>query len=176
METRMIASQLIKVFEMIEERWKDIGCIEYLQQHLLDTWFAYHLGSKGDYPEDKIRGMLLKIAELDLPVTRREMWEIEGASTVLEHLQGLGGHWLFLAHNSYLSLFGISRETVEDEDIFTIPDLLNRPLILRISDIVVNKGAKPYYKVVGQAIAGKVYHRSTLEAFTQQSIEEFLVL
>ncbi|OJZ91203.1 hypothetical protein ASPFODRAFT_706886 [Aspergillus luchuensis CBS 106.47] len=177
METRMIASQLIKVFEMIEERWKDIDCIEYLQQHLIDTWSAYNLGSKGFYPDDKIRGMLSKIAELDLPVTRTEMWETEGVSTVIfEHLRVLGGHWLFLAHNSYLSLFGISRETVEDEDIFTIPDRLSRPLILRISDTVVNKGEKPCYKVVGQAIAGRVCHRSMLEAFTQQSIEEFLVI
>lgn len=172
----MIASQLIKVFEMIEERWKNIDCIKNLQQHLLDTWSAYHLGS-GNILDVKIRGMLSKIAELDLPVTEGKMWEREGVPTaIFEHLQILGGHWLFLAHNSHLSLFGISRETVEDDDIFTIPYLLNRPLILRISDTVVNKGEKTYYKVVGQAIAGKVNHRSMLEAFRQQSIEEFLVI
>ncbi|PYH68332.1 uncharacterized protein BO88DRAFT_454620 [Aspergillus vadensis CBS 113365] len=175
-DTRMIASQLIKVFEMIEERWKNIDCIKSLQQHLLDTWSSYHLGLE-NILDVKIRDMLSKIAELDLPVTEGEMWEREGVPTaIFEHLQILGGHWLFLAHNSHLSLFGISRETVEDDDIFTIPYLLNRPLILRISDTVVNKGEKTYYKVVGQAIAGKVYHRSLREAFTQQSIEEFLVI
>lgn len=174
-DTRMIASQLIKVFEMIEERWKDIDCIKNLQQHLLDTWYAYHLHL--GISDDKIRGMLSKIAELDLPVTEGEMWEREGVPTaIFELLQILGGHWLFLVHNSHLSFFGISRETVEDQDIFTIPYLLNRPLILRISDTVVNKGEKTYYKIVGQAIVAPLFHTSMLEGFAQQPIEEFLVI
>ncbi|GCB20778.1 heterokaryon incompatibility protein 6, OR allele [Aspergillus awamori] len=176
MDPRMIASQLIRVIEMIKERWSDIDDKIQMHNQFAIIWLVFDNNSQ-------FRNVamwydrLSKIAELGPSVTEEEMWESEGSTKpLIEHLRTFGGHRLFLANNNNLYLFGISPGAVEDEDIFIIPHLLNRPLILRIDDTLDSKGDKPYYKVVGQAIASITDERPVLEVLTQLPVEEFLVI
>ncbi|PWY82732.1 hypothetical protein BO83DRAFT_454730 [Aspergillus eucalypticola CBS 122712] len=175
-DPRTAASQLIWVFKNLKQWWSDLCDRRIMEEHLISTWLAFQVNSQHQNV-NTIRSFLRKIAKLGPSVTEEEVWEREGATkSYIEHVQNLGGHRLFLAYNSSLYLFGITPGAVEDEDIFTIPFQLNRPLILRPDDTVVSKGDELYYKVVGQALAGPSLRKSVSAALEHKSVEEFLVI
>ncbi|KAI3003078.1 hypothetical protein CBS147346_5543 [Aspergillus niger] len=130
-----------------------------------------------DHIDDGIHS-LLEIAELDpAVVTEGNMGEREvDTEPLIEQCQNIGGHRLFLAYVSFRYIFGVSPGAVEDDDILTIPHLLNSAVILRIDDTVANKGDKPYYKIVGQAIMSTSYFRTISGNLEQNPVEEFLVI
>ncbi|KAL3261611.1 hypothetical protein ABHI18_003584 [Aspergillus niger] len=174
---RTVLGQLIGVFQMLKERWSDLHDRFHMKDNLIRTWLAFHDNSQY-YIDIQIRQLLLVIAELDPPVvTEGTMWEREDVTNPLvEQCRNIGGHRLFLAYNSYFHIFGISPGAVEDDDVFTVPHLLDRPLILRLDDTVASKGDKPYYRVVGQAITGPSFEDSVSAALQEQPVEEFFVI
>ncbi|GKZ64909.1 hypothetical protein AnigIFM50267_007065 [Aspergillus niger] len=173
---RTVRNQLIGVFRMIKKRWSDHHDRRNMQKHLLGIWGAFHNISQ-DHIDDGIHS-LLEIAELDpAVVTEGNMWEREvDTEPLTEQCQNIGGYRLFLAYVSFRYIFGVSPGAVEDDDILTIPHLLNSAVILRIDDTVANKGDKTYYRIVGQAIMSTSYFRTISGNLEQNPVEEFLVI
>ncbi|RDH36396.1 heterokaryon incompatibility protein-domain-containing protein [Aspergillus welwitschiae] len=172
---RTVRNQLIGVFRMIKKRWSDNHDRRNMQKHLIRTWGAFHNISQ-DHVDDGIHS-LLEITELDpAVVTEGNMWEREvDTEPLIEQCRNIGGHRLFMVYLQFRYIFGITPGAVEDDDILTIPHLLNRAVILRIHDTVASKSDKPYYRVVGQAITGS-YFRTASESLNRPSPEEFLVI
>ncbi|PYI03583.1 hypothetical protein BO78DRAFT_322534 [Aspergillus sclerotiicarbonarius CBS 121057] len=174
------ATQIMEVFENMEELWSEHGHLSLLQERFIEAFKIFYYGINKFSTKEILEGVQTigrsNSSEEGGPLLNFKDESVKKYE-MTEFLKLLGGNRLLFVHNAYGCAFGISPGVGEDQDILVVPHESHRPLILRSDSIADGDGGKMYYKVVGQAIVGDQEKPTSFsDGVKQQPLEEFLVV